>query len=213
MSTDIASAYLNAPCQEKVFTVCSLEFGAKHVGKQAIITKALYGLKTSTFAWHEHLGQMLHKSLNYCPCRADNDIWLRKATKPDGVEYYKMIFVYTDDILVVSPKPKESLTMLDHHYLLKPDSIGIPCTYLGSQVGTIFKMTIHNSVGTLGPKRMSKQQYIMSNRGPRKEEKSIRLKQLVSSHHNIDQNSMCQDIAMMRIQSTINNKSESYIGL
>ena len=47
-----------------------------------------------------------------------------------------MIFVYTDDILVVSHKPRESLTMLDHHYLLKPDLIGIPKTYLGSQVAT-----------------------------------------------------------------------------
>ena len=47
-----------------------------------------------------------------------------------------MIFVYTDDILVVSHKPRESLTMLDHHYLLKPNSIGIPKTYLGSQVAT-----------------------------------------------------------------------------
>ena len=50
MSMDIASAYLNAPCQEEVFTICSLEFGAEHVGKRAITTKALYGLKTSAFA-------------------------------------------------------------------------------------------------------------------------------------------------------------------
>ena len=90
----------------------------------------------SAFTWHEHFVQTLRESLNYFPCHSDNDIWLRKATKPDGVAYYEMIFVYTGDILVVSHKPKESLTMLDHHYLLKPDSIGIPHTYLGSQVGT-----------------------------------------------------------------------------
>ena len=67
MSMDIASAYLNAPCQEKVFTICSLEFGAEHVGKQAIITKALYGLKTSAFAWHEHLGQTLCEIIELLP--------------------------------------------------------------------------------------------------------------------------------------------------
>ena len=42
--------------------------------------------------------------------------------------------MYTDDILVISHKPKETLTMLDHHYHLKPDSIGVPTMYLGSQV-------------------------------------------------------------------------------
>ena len=52
------------------------------------------------------------------------------------IPYYKMIFVYADDIMVVSHKPRQSLTMLDHHYLLKPDLIGIPKTYLGSQVAT-----------------------------------------------------------------------------
>ena len=45
-----------------------------------------------------------------------------------------MIFIYTDDILVVSHKPMEILTMLDHHYRLESDSIGIPKPYLGSQV-------------------------------------------------------------------------------
>ena len=57
MSADIAGAYLNTPCQVK--TICSLEFGPEDVGKRAIITKALYGLKTSAFAWHGHLGQRL----------------------------------------------------------------------------------------------------------------------------------------------------------
>ena len=45
-----------------------------------------------------------------------------------------MIFIYTDDLLVVSHKPMEMLTMLDHHYHLKSDSIGMPKTCLGSQV-------------------------------------------------------------------------------
>ena len=67
MSTDIAGAYLNEPCQEKVFTICGLEFGSEHVGKRAIITKALYGLKTSTFAGHEHLSQTLQEAFSM-PC-------------------------------------------------------------------------------------------------------------------------------------------------
>ena len=52
----------------------------------------------------------------------------------EGTPYYEMIFIYTDNLLVVSHKQMETLTMLDHHYHLKSDSIGTPKTYLGSQV-------------------------------------------------------------------------------
>ena len=57
------------------------------------------------------------------------------STKPgDSMRYYEMLFVYTDDILFVSHKPKGTLAMFDHHYLLKPDSIGVPEIYLGDQI-------------------------------------------------------------------------------
>jgi hypothetical protein len=55
MLSDVQGAYLNAPCKEKVYTRCNLEFGTKNIGKIAVIIKALYGLKTSAFAWQEHL--------------------------------------------------------------------------------------------------------------------------------------------------------------
>ena len=134
MGADVAGAYLNTPCHEKVYTICGLEFGANNVGKIAIITKALYGLKTSAFAWREQLSRTLREDLHYSPCLADNDVWLRKSTKPDWTRYYEMTFIYMDDLLVISHKPKETLTQLDQHDHLKSDSIGIPTTYLGSQV-------------------------------------------------------------------------------
>ena len=134
LTADIAGAYLNAPCLEKVCTVCGLEFGPEYKGRIAIITRALYGLKTSAYAWRELLSTTLQTDLGYKPCRADPDVYIRPSTKADGMRYYEMLFVYTDDILVVSHKPQETLTMLDHHYLLKPDSIGIPKIYLGNQV-------------------------------------------------------------------------------
>ena len=134
LTADIAGAYLNAPCHEKVCTVCGLEFGAENKGRIAIIQKALYGLKTSAYAWREHLSTTLHTALGYRSCRADPDVYIRPSQKPNGEKYYEMIFVYTDDILIVSHKAMETLTMLDQHYLLKPDSIGIPTIYLGNQV-------------------------------------------------------------------------------
>ena len=127
MSSDIAGAYQNAPCMEKVYTCCGLEFGAEYVGRIAINSKALYGLKTSAFAWREHLASTLQEHLEYQPCLADNDVWICPTTKTNGHNrYYEMVFMYTDDILVISHKSKESLMMLDHHYHLKPDSIGVP---------------------------------------------------------------------------------------
>jgi Reverse transcriptase (RNA-dependent DNA polymerase) len=55
MAGDVQGAYLNAPCKEKVYTICGPEFGPENIGKIAVIEKALYGLKTSAFAWREHL--------------------------------------------------------------------------------------------------------------------------------------------------------------
>jgi hypothetical protein len=58
MAADIQGAYLNAPCREKVYTICGHEFG-EHVGKVAVVKLALYGLKSSGFAWRSHLAETL----------------------------------------------------------------------------------------------------------------------------------------------------------
>lgn len=103
-------------------------------GRIAIIVKALYGLKTSAFAWQEHLSQTL-LDLGFTACIADYDVWLRSSVKATGEPYYEYVLVYTDDLLCVSCKPRDILTSLDQHYLLKPDSICIPTQYLGAQIG------------------------------------------------------------------------------
>jgi hypothetical protein len=43
-------AYLNVPCQDKVYTICGPEF-RYYEGKIGVIVKALYGLKTSGYVW------------------------------------------------------------------------------------------------------------------------------------------------------------------
>ena len=87
LSADIAGAYLNAPCLEKVYTRCGLEFGPENKGQIAIIMKVLYGLKSSAFAWREHLASTLRDDLHYQQCRADNDVWIHPTTKPNGHQY------------------------------------------------------------------------------------------------------------------------------
>ena len=89
MSADIAGAYLNAPCMEKVYTCCGLEFGAEYVGRITIISKALYGLKTSAFALREHLDSTLHEHLEYQPRLTDNNIWIRPTTKTNDTSTMK----------------------------------------------------------------------------------------------------------------------------
>ena len=43
---NIQNTYISAPCKEKIFTKLRLEFGP-NAGKYAIITRALYGLKSA----------------------------------------------------------------------------------------------------------------------------------------------------------------------
>ena len=47
---DIGNAYLNADCLEKVYTIAGPEF-ASNAGKHIVITRALYGLKSSGAAY------------------------------------------------------------------------------------------------------------------------------------------------------------------
>jgi hypothetical protein len=47
LSADIGNAYINADVREKVYFIAGDKFGDRHRGKVVIITKALYGLKSS----------------------------------------------------------------------------------------------------------------------------------------------------------------------
>lgn len=86
MAADIGNAYLHAPAREKIFIVCGPEFGPFQ-GRKARIVKALYGLKSSGAAWRSHLAEVLYDSMNFKPCRAGNDVWIRPAQKADGTRY------------------------------------------------------------------------------------------------------------------------------
>ena len=95
---DIDNAYLNADCHEKVYTIAGPEFGS-NAGKHIVITRALYGLKSSHAAWRAHLASTM-TDLNFTPCQADPDVWMQPAVKPDGMKYYEYVLICVDDILV-----------------------------------------------------------------------------------------------------------------
>ena len=71
------------------------------------------------------------EALNYVPCRADNNGWMRKASKSDGTDYYEYMLLYVDDCLVISEAPKEAVLQLDKFFMMQPNSIAIPDIYLG----------------------------------------------------------------------------------
>jgi hypothetical protein len=130
---DVGNAYLNAPTKEKVHTICGQEFGNALMGRFAIISKALYGLKSSGAAWRNLLAETLH-DLGFRSTLVDPDVWIKPITKINGVEYYKYIFVYVDDLLVLSENPQAILKTIGEIYRLKNDSIAKPLTYLGAVI-------------------------------------------------------------------------------
>jgi len=133
LSADVAGAYLNAPCAEKVHTILGPEFGDNE-GKIAVIKKALYGLRSAGFAWRSYCAEIMRLSLEFTPCRADQDVWMRKAVKLTGETYWEYVFIYTDDVIAMSEDPRKILSDMNRHFLLKEDSIGPPTRYLGANI-------------------------------------------------------------------------------
>jgi hypothetical protein len=97
---DIETAYLMAPITEKIWTVLGPEFGYD-AGKCALIAWALYGLKSVSAAFINHIVECM-KHLGWKPCCAERDILMKAETRPDdGVLYWAYILIYFDDILCV----------------------------------------------------------------------------------------------------------------
>jgi hypothetical protein len=137
LSADISGAYLNANAAEKVYTIAGKEFGSVRDGRVVVITRALYGLKSSGKAWRDHMAATL-RDHGYMSCKADPDVWLKPKIKPDGFKYWSYILVYTDDILAINHEPKTIMDYLASRYTPKPGSVQEPEIYLGSQISKFF---------------------------------------------------------------------------
>ena len=113
---NIQNAYLTAQCQEEIWCRAGPEFGDKE-GQIMIIVRALYGLKSSGAAFRSLLA-VKNWDEGFRPSKADDDVWIRLAVKPDGYKYYESICVYVDDILGISHDP-EMLKCIGIHFKLK----------------------------------------------------------------------------------------------
>ena len=84
------------------------------------------------------------KSLDFVSCKADPDVWMRKAVKEDGTPYWEYILLYTDDVLTISATPIDVLEQVGKHFKLKDTSIGPLKLYLG---GTVTKRELESKDG------------------------------------------------------------------
>jgi hypothetical protein len=123
---------LTAPCREKCWTIAGKEFGSDQ-GKPFIITKALYGLKSSGAAFRSLLAETLD-DMGFRSSHADPDVWLRPAVKADGEKYYEYILCYVDDILCASFDPMKPMKEIQRGFKFKNDEIKEPGIYLGAKL-------------------------------------------------------------------------------
>ena len=73
--------------------------------------------------------------MGFASCKANPNVWFHPATTDDGRDYYQYVLLYTDDILAISEDPERFIREeLDHYFVVKPKSIGIPTQYLGNKV-------------------------------------------------------------------------------
>lgn len=90
-AADSSNAYLNTPCHKKVYFIAEAEFGPSNKGKIVIIVRALYGLKSSSAAWHAYFTESLDSKenrLGFTPCgRVDPDVWRKPQVNKKGEHY------------------------------------------------------------------------------------------------------------------------------
>ena len=82
-TADIQNAYLQAPSSEKHFIICGPEFRLEHVGKIALIFRALYGGKMAGRDVWIHLRRCMN-FLGFKSSQGDPEVWIREAAKSDG---------------------------------------------------------------------------------------------------------------------------------
>jgi len=123
-STDIGNAYLEAFTSEKVYIIAGPEFKELE-GHILVISKALYGLRSSGARWHDRFSDCVAE-LGFYPCKAEPDIWMRKCDS-----FYEYIAVYVDDLAIVMKDPKAFVDILNNKHKFKTKGTGPISFHLG----------------------------------------------------------------------------------
>jgi hypothetical protein len=132
MSTDLENAFIQAPCCEKIWFESGLECGEDY-RKVCIVVHSLYGLKSAGAEFGSALTQTL-QDIGFTSTKANPDIWICQAIKDKGHKYYEMLFVYVDDILVLSRQAELVIKEIAQFFKTKEGSIKPPNIYLGANI-------------------------------------------------------------------------------
>ena len=98
-----------------------------------IFVRALYGLKYAVFSWRAALSQVL-KDPDFVSTLSDPDVWIQEEVRKDGFKYYEILFLYVNNILVVSHKATDVIKEITAFYRVKEGSIQPPDIYLGNNI-------------------------------------------------------------------------------
>ena len=71
------------------------------------------------------------------PTMADPNVCIRAAMRPDGYEYYEIIIVYVDYIMIVSNLCDDLARRIGDYYKIKGGSQVLPMWYLGADTEKI----------------------------------------------------------------------------
>jgi predicted phosphodiesterase len=99
------------------------------------------------------------RQLGFKSSKADPDVWLRKAKKPNGAFYWEYILCYVDDVLVIGHEPQTTMSSISQYVTFKPGSVQSPTNLRAN----ISQCTVMEGDDTLSGKQvwtMSAQEYI-----------------------------------------------------
>ena len=133
-SCGIGYAYLNAPCQEKMWTKSGSESGSDK-GYLFLNLRDIYGPKSSGKAWRAKLAETLD-SISYRHTESYPNVQKKRATEENGTAYYKYMLVYADYVLHLAKYAQEYMLNLNQVYQLK-EGFGPTDRYIGSNVDKV----------------------------------------------------------------------------
>ena len=96
----------------------------------AVMSEAIYGLKTSGNAWYHELGKRLAK-IGFKPSRIDGAFWWKLRDDESGHNY---ITFHVDDLMVAAKDPHEILRFLKSEFTVKGGDLPKDCLGLTLKV-------------------------------------------------------------------------------
>ena len=136
MAADIKNAYLNSPCDKKIWTILGPEFRPELEEMHALVIHSLYGLCSTGAAYCHHRATCM-EHMGYKSCLVDSYVWMQNNMNANGHEIYEYILVYMGDILAMCLDPKSALDCLNRYFILKEGSGRPPNIYLGAKLRLI----------------------------------------------------------------------------